>query len=550
MTFIHHIHKFHPFHHAVSSASLPERFTFPFKYVPHPLCEEAVEELQAYLKEQKQWEEELGGGKMFGVLVVQTADGEVGYLAAFSGMLAGSNLHDYFVPPIYDLQHPGGFFIAEECAISEINNRIKLMERDPVYQQYRQHVENETRKSELIIDQAKEALRQAKEARGRRRLEFPSEEELDKMARESQFQKAEFKRLRQYWFDQLGRLREGLRHYERGIEELKAERKERSAALQQRLFGEFRLLNARGEEKNLCDIFEDAAHRLPPAGAGECAAPRLLQYAYKNKLKPIAMAEFWWGASPAAEIRRQGEFYPACKGKCEPILNFMLQGLKVEDNPLYANRYEDIELEIVYEDEWLVVVDKPAGMLSVPGNSGQKSVYDWFRQHYPDASGPMMVHRLDMDTSGLLMIAKNEVVYRRLQAQFKNRQVKKRYVALLAGRVEADAGVIELPICPDPIERPWQIVSDEFGKPAITRYRVLQRRGKHTWVAFYPITGRTHQLRVHAAHPRGLGAPIVGDCLYGRKASRLFLFADCLELKHPMSGKTLRVEKKNPFFRP
>lgn len=547
MTFIHYIPKFHPFNHAVSSASLPERFTFPFQYVPHPLCKEAAEELQAYLKEQKQWERELGEGKMFGVLVVQTANGEVGYLAAFSGMLAGSNLHDYFVPPVYDLQHPGGFFVAEECAISDINNRIKLMEQSPIYQQYRQHLENKTHKSELILDRAKETLKQAKEARALRRLQSPTEEELDEMVKESQFQKAEFKRLKQYWYEQLGRLRDGLRAYERGMEELKSERKERSAALQQRLFGEFRILNARGEEKNLCDIFEETAHKVPPAGAGECAAPRLLQYAYKNKLKPVAMAEFWWGASPATEIRRQGEFYPACKGKCEPILNFMLQGLKVEDNPLYANRYEDIDLEIVYEDKWLVVVNKPAGMLSVPGNTGQKSVYDWFRQHYPDASGPMMVHRLDMDTSGLLMIAKNKIVHQRLQAQFKNRQVKKRYVALLAGRVETDEGIIDLPLCPDPVNRPRQLVSAEFGKPAITRYRVLQRMGKRTLVAFYPLTGRTHQLRVHAAHPRGLNTPILGDSLYGNKASRLYLFAEYLELKHPISGKQLCLEKKSPF---
>ena len=289
-------------------------------------------------------------------------------------------------------------------------------------------------------------------------------------------------------------------------------------------------------------------HKTPPAGAGECAAPKLLQQAYLHGWKPIAMAEFWWGNSPKAEIRHHGYYYPACKGKCEPILQHMLQGLEVEENPMLQLPEQGYgKLKIVYEDEWLLVVNKPSGMLSVPGKGEKESVYSLARQLYPEADGPMIVHRLDMATSGLLIVAKNKKVHQHLQAQFKNHSIRKKYIALLDGIIPQDEGTIELPICPDPLDRPRQVVDMEYGKPAITHYQVLERRDKCTRIAFHPHTGRTHQLRVHAAHPSGLHCPIIGDELYGRKDKRLYLHAESIEFTHPADGRIIRITEKADF---
>ncbi len=337
--------------------------------------------------------------------------------------------------------------------------------------------------------------------------------------------------------------------WERRISALKSERKPRSAALQQKLFEQFGMLNYRGEVKNLCEIFGQTVHKTPPAGAGECAAPKLLQQAYLHGWKPIAMAEFWWGDSPKTEIRHHGHYYPACKGKCEPILQHMLQGLQVEENPMLKRmQVPSKNLEIVYEDPWLSVINKPAGMLSVPGKEDAVSVYSLMREQYPEADSPLTVHRLDMATSGLMLIAKTKRVHQNLQAQFKNRLVRKRYVALLEGIVPKDKGTVDLPLCLNPLDRPRQMVHTEHGKPAITDYQVLERLdGKRTRIVFYPRTGRTHQLRIHAAHPLGLHCPIIGDELYGEKADRLYLHAEYLEFTHPITGETVRISKEAEF---
>ena len=333
------------------------------------------------------------------------------------------------------------------------------------------------------------------------------------------------------------------------IESLKEERKQRSIALQQWIFRQFRLLNARGEEQDIYQIFEETAHRNPPAGTGECAAPKLLQHAYSNGLKPIAMAEFWWGESPKGEIRRHGYYYPACRHKCEPILNFMLQGLDVDPNPLLTSITDATQLETVYEDEYLLVVNKPAGMLSVPGKTGQASVLSILQERYPDATGPILVHRLDMDTSGLLLAAKDKDTHAELQKQFEGRSVKKRYIALLDGIPQDKElkGFIRLPLRPDFDNRPLQIVCFEYGKPAVTRYEILDTSEARTRIAYYPETGRTHQLRVHSAHPDGMNCPIVGDPLYGQPSDRLYLHAERLEFRHPYTGQHLRVHKE-PMF--
>ncbi|QIU94912.1 RluA family pseudouridine synthase [Bacteroides faecium] len=557
----------HFFKKSVSHIALPEKFTYPFHYTPHPLCVLAAEEVKEYIASRKEWQEELALGKMFGVLVVlQKTEGatdkvkeegtdeesRIGYLAAFSGNLAGKNLHSYFVPPVYDLLQPQGFFKIEEEQISAINIRINELENSASYLESKEKWEIETGQAQAELNQAKAELKAAKESREIRRQspDGISEEEQAALIRESQYQKAEYKRKEKSWKKRLEEREAEVHRFKDEIERLKAERKERSAALQQKLFGEFRMLNAVGEVKDLCTIFEQTVQKVPPGGAGECALPKLLQYAYLHQLKPLAMAEFWWGDSPKNEIRHHGYYYPSCKGKCEPILQHMLQGLEVDENPLLDNVHKDTRLEIVFEDEWLLVINKPAGMLSVPGKAeDMDSVYHRLKEKYPDATGPMIVHRLDMATSGLLLVAKTKEAHRHLQAQFENRSIKKRYIALLDGVIaEAEkAGRISLPLCLNPLDRPRQMVSEEHGKEAVTEYQIIAKSEKYTRIAFYPLTGRTHQLRIHAAHPKGLNRPILGDELYGKKADRLYLHAEYIEFRHPVYGDIICIQKAPDF---
>ena len=608
----------HFFKKPVSHLALPEKFTYPFHYTPHPLCVLAAEEVKEYIASRKEWQEELASGKMFGVLIVQTDNGitnneenQIGYLAAFSGNLAGKNLHPYFVPPVYDLLQPEGFFKIEEEQISAINIRIRELENSGSYLDSKEKWKIETEQAKAVLNQAKAELKMAKEAREIRRQSSPelSGEEQASLIRESQYQKAEYKRLEKKWKKRLEELETEVRHFDIEIERLKTERKERSAALQRKLFEQFRMLNAQGEVKDLYTIFEQTVQKVPPAGAGECALPKLLQYAYLHQLKPLAMAEFWWGDSPKNEIRHHGYYYPSCKGKCEPILQHMLQGLEVDENPLLNPIHEEEELEIVFEDEWLLVINKPAGMLSVPGKAEDRdSVYHRLKKKYPEATGPMIVHRLDMATSGLLLVAKTKEVHRDLQAQFANRSNKKRYVAVLDGVIikteketkpiaekailiaketvstkktakaerTGNTGRIELPLCLNPLDRPRQMVSSEHGKEAITEYQIISESEritsesentfnesnridesersinesrKYTRIVFYPLTGRTHQLRVHAAHPEGLGCPILGDELYGKKADRLYLHAEYIEFRHPIYGNILCIQKEADFHK-
>lgn len=539
----------HRFTTSISDIPLPERFTYPFCYTPHPLCVMAAEEVQHYLSKQSEWQEELSQGKMFGVLIVQTEDGSIGYLTAFSGILAGKNIHPYFVPPVYDLLQPQGFFKIEEENISAINHRIRRLEEDKKYIDLLSDLTQTIQSAQDALSIAKIQLKEAKDKREllRKTGQLNAKEEAE-LIRESQFQKAEYKRLERSWKDKIASLQVEAGNWEKQIQELKAERKVRSSALQQQLFEQFRMLNYRGEVKTLRDIFEQTVHKTPPAGAGECAAPKLLQQAYLHHWKPIAMAEFWWGNSPRNEVRHHGYYYPACKGKCEPILRHMLQGLEVEANPTQQEAERGNEkLNIVYEDQWLLIINKPAGMLSVPGKERQTSIYDLARKAYPEAEGPMIVHRLDMATSGLLIIAKDKKTHQHLQAQFKNRSIRKKYIALLDGIVPEDEGTIELSLCPNPLDRPRQMVDTQYGKPAITYYQVLERTDKYTRIALYPHTGRTHQLRVHAAHPSGLHCPIIGDELYGKKDKRLYLHAESIEFTHPVNGQSMCITEKADF---
>ncbi len=537
----------HRFSHKITGIPLPVAFTFPFHYTPHKLTILAADEVQAYLRSRTDWEEELHAGKMFGVLVVRTSNGQIGYLAAFSGNLAGSNLHDFFVPPIYDLLQPDGFFRIEEANISAINMQIKKMEESMEYQSARTTLAETTSMAEQQLSKAKHALKEAKAEREKKRVQEVDETELKRMERESQFQKAEYKRMERRMKDEINVYTEKLQTIEKTIDQLKQERRKRSARLQQQLFEQFHILNAKGEIKDLCEIFKDTPQKTPPAGAGECALPKLLQFAYLHRLEPLAMGEFWWGMSPKDEIRHEGHFYPSCKSKCEPILKHMLIGLKVEKNPLAENIHKDTPLEIIYEDEWIVVINKPAGMLSVPGKDNLDSVSQRLHRLYPHATGPLIVHRLDMATSGLMLAAKDKNIHQQLQALFETRKIKKRYTAILEGNVPDNEGKITLPLCPDINDRPRQRVDYEYGKPAVTLYKVLEKTPDETLVSFYPQTGRTHQLRVHAAHNQGLNCPIKGDELYGKKSDRLYLHATELSFIHPVTGKKMHIIKESGF---
>ena len=324
--------------------------------------------------------------------------------------------------------------------------------------------------------------------------------------------------------------------------------KKMSQDLQLWLFHQYRMLNAKGEEKDLVDIWQDyhssprirRKFPLPPGGTGDCCAPKLLQYAYQHHLNPVCMAEFWWGPSPKTEIRHHGQFYPACSGKCKPVLTWMLQGLDIDPNPEEVG-FPHLVPEVVYEDDAIAVINKPAGLLSIPGRTEEYSVATWAQQRWPES---LPVHRLDMGTSGILLVAKNQEVYQTLQKQFTDHTVKKKYLAVVEGVPAKEHGIIDLPLLSDPLNRPRQVVDFEHGKRAITEYRVLS---PPNLLALWPHTGRTHQLRMHCAHEQGLGCPIKGDELYGTKSDRLYLQAQGISFVHPVTGKRMHFELPQIF---
>ena len=564
--------------------SLPDTFTNPFSYSPHPLCVEAMEQVCKYISSNRKIASLglLREGKMFGVLVAESPAGELGYLAAYSGVL--DYLEDgcnFFVPPVYDLTSSESFFPAEEAEITDLNDYIRDLYHDSFAQGVLERMEEIRSCYKAEIGRLQEIYEEGKKRRDALRASGVEGDELAALLRESQFQKGEIKRAVKRMNEELEPYVQENAAYERALEKAKKERKEKSVALQRKIFDHFSFLNARGEERSLLNIFGGV---VPPAGAGECAAPRLLQYAFLNGYHPIAMGEFWYGGDKLG--RREGEFYPSCKGKCGPILGHMLQGLKVDPVAFHSSYGcdplpDDSSLNIIYEDEYLLAVDKPAGILSVPGKDpsercvlqlldGMKRlpgdstatggdsdapVNDFHARSFGAAPGSdfWVVHRLDMHTSGVLLLAKNEEVYKLLQRQFLSRDVEKCYVAVLDGVVGTEgsgsgvvwkgvgAGEISLPLMADYENRPLQCVDFERGKPAFTRFETVRVAGGKTFVKFWPVTGRTHQLRVHAAHPLGLNTPIEGDLLYGKLSGRLMLHAHTVKFVHPVTGAAMEL---------
>jgi tRNA pseudouridine32 synthase/23S rRNA pseudouridine746 synthase len=531
---------FQTFKTNITTIPLPEKFTFPFYYEPHPLSVIAAKALQNYLETQNDFQHNFGLndiqqglviGKMFGVLVVQNQKNELGFLWAFSGKLAESNQHPFFVPTVFDMLEENSYFKKEETILNQYNKKIEKLENDENHLAAVKHLEKIKQQAAVEIKDQKEQIKSNKKLRAEKRITFQIDS-LNQLNKESQDEGILLKKMTQYWRHHIQAATELVDIFTQQINQLKEERKQKSSTLQQQLFAEYVFLNQYQELKSLEEIFKGN----PPAGAGECAAPKLLHFAFKHELKPIAMAEFWWGQSPKGEMRKHQQFYPACTGKCEPILKHMLQGIPMEENPFAINPAEGKELAIVFEDDYLLLVNKPAEFLSVPGKQITDSVQTRIKTLYPNA---MIVHRLDMSTSGLLIFGKTPDIYKKLQAQFIKRNVKKRYVAQLDGVLSEDSGSINLPLRGDLHNRPNQIVCFEQGKPAQTHWEVIERKDNKTLVYFYPITGRTHQLRVHAAHSLGLNTPIVGDDLYGTKAERLYLHAESIAFQHPISKEII-----------
>lgn len=547
---------------SIKDIALPERFTFPFLYEPHPLTVIAANELQHYLEHEANLDHNFGLtenqpglviGKMFGVLVVEDIDGRVGYLSAFSGKLAGSNDHPAFVPPVFDMLLENSFFLKEQYILNSINDKVKEIESDHKYLRLKEELERLTAESAKHINALKKRIKDNKDDRKKLREEqkqILNEKHFAHLERylikHSLNDKHQFRVLSDHWKTVLDTLSLAKADYDVLTEALKKERKEKSAALQHQLFEQYAFLNKNGKTKSLHAIFSETAFGKPPAAAGECATPKLLQYAFLNGYKPLAMAEFWWGMPPKSEIRRHKQFYPACTGKCKPILEHMLEGIPLDENLLLKNPGAHKKLETIYEDDSFVVVNKPADLLSVPGIAIQDSVYTRLKAVFGGIE-PLIIHRLDMATSGLLVVAKTREAHKNIQRQFIKRTVTKRYTALLSKVLSVQGGEVTLPLRGDPDNRPRQLVCFEFGKKAVTKWQAVQYTENTTKVHFWPHTGRTHQLRMHAAHELGLNAPIVGDDLYGTSAERLYLHAAYLEFLHPVSNKPVKFEIKEDF---
>ena len=544
----------HPLHTDIVP---PSQLNNPFNYEPHPLCLLAAEEVKKYVRAHEDLLADAEKGEMFGVLIVKPTlnpsrrEGDlitsnsnhgslpsgglgVGFLAAYAGLLAGRNDWDWFVPPIYDAQQPDGHFKQTEAKISALNKEIEALQaplNPPEGGKVPSNLSSESESSPLRGDRG-------------------------------------------------------------GLLSLKHQRKQMSNDLLLWLFEQYNLINYKGEVRNVVDIWRDYHNSpkllrkfpLPPGGTGECCAPKLFQYAFQHGLKPLAIAEFWWGESPKREIRHHFQFYPACNGKCKPILSWQLAhplpSRREGGSPPQPSRREGagVYIQTLFVDDQIAVVVKPEGLLSVPGNTGEISLYDIMRQRFPNATGPMMVHRLDQATSGIIVVAKTEYAYKQLQRQFEQREVKKRYVAMIQPTLnpsrregentsEADKnslnregrcgslppprgsqrGVISLPLAPDYLDRPRQVVDYEEGKPAVTDYEFIGQEGPYYRVLLTPHTGRTHQLRVHCAHKDGLGMPIVGDDLYGFHSDRLYLHAEYLSFTHPLTGEIMEFQKAPDF---
>ena len=536
----------------------PQEFTDPFRYMPHPLVKVAAEKTIKKIDEDHMLADAFAEGKMLGVLVCKVSDRSkraehlpssllcellrsetagIVYIAGFSGNVGGRSIIEGFVPPIYDLTDPNGYFKKEEARISGINRKIDEINCSEGFTHLKtQLAEYEAARDKETAEWA-EKMQQSKQERAERRAASNDATELAAITKESQFEKAEFRRMKIGWAEKIALIQNQLDETRKEITELKRIRAEMSDRLQDWIFRQYIVHNAAGEEISIADLFASQG-LVPPGGTGECAAPKLLEYAYGHGLKPLAMGEFWYGKSPDTAVRTHGHFYPSCTSKCGPLLGFMTKGLNIQKEVQSAV----LSPAIIHEDEHLIVVEKPSSMPSVPGLDGRLSLQEWLSSRYGEIHA---VHRLDMDTSGVMIFAKTQNAAVDLRHQFEEHTVRKTYLARLSAcqnpLSEGDKGIIELPLSADYDERPRQKVDSKQGKPATTEYEITSvNEDGTTDIIFHPITGRTHQLRVHSAHALGLGCPIVGDMLYGGDTGkRLHLHAYEIKFRHPSDGKSV-----------
>ncbi|MGM0579521.1 MAG: pseudouridine synthase [Bacteroidota bacterium] len=534
----------------ISKIPLPEKFTFPFSYEPHPLTKFAAQELQVSLRTANIKNEI--SGKMYGVLVAQNKDGQFGYLASFSGQDYEGEPPVNFVPPIYNRLEIEGFYKRGEEDLDKTNKKIKALEENQQFKKLMNELKEQSKQSNLELKSEQEkkqkakALRKEKREEGMVNLSPEAFDKLDdKLRKESINEDYNYKKLNKAWKKKIASIQSKVAVYESQIQHLKKERKQKSTQLQKQIFDQYQFLNVKGKRKGLEEIFEPIGY--PPSGAGDCALPKLLQYAFTHQYKPIAMGEFWWGKAPKSELRKEGRFYPACSGKCKPILGHMLKGLKLEEDPLLQYTAEDKVIETLYEDEQLAVIVKPTGLLSIPSKEIKDSVLTRMQKKYPKATGPLLAHRLDKLTSGIMLISKDLESHKYLQQQFMDKTIRKRYCAVLEGKLKDSGGEVNLPLAVDEDNRPMQKVDFESGRKALTQWKLIKQNDERSMVTFIPVTGRTHQLRVHAAHPEGLDSPIVGDTLYGNKAERLMLHAEYIQFKHPKNQEMMEFENSAPF---
>lgn len=534
---------------SATTISLPEQFTDPFRYFPHPLVRQAAGLLMQEIEGRSDMKAWFSEGKMMGILLVSLpGSDDIGYLAAFSGNAGGKSIIDGFVPPIFDLLDPSGYFKMHEAEISALNKQISSLEDIGHLSGLKLLLaEAEAERNEEISRQ-KAVMAMSKKERDEIRMEVSDPSRLEELIRESQFEKAELRRLKTSWEDKIRAIRNEIDALTSEISELKSIRARMSDDLQTWIFGQYIVHNALGEEKSIHDIFAGEG-LIPPGGTGECAAPKLLEYAYRNGLRPLAMGEFWYGKSPETAVRTHGHFYPSCTSKCGPLLKFMMKGLTSGSRTTC-----DDNIRIIFEDASIIAVDKPSGMPSVPGLDGRTSVQE---KLVPSHGDIYPVHRLDMDTSGILIFARTQEAAVGLQRQFEAHSVIKTYHARLSASEEGmrfkpgDHGTICLPLCPDHDERPRQKADKTQGKPSETSYEVISVNDDSTIdIVFHPLTGRTHQLRVHSAHTLGLGHPIKGDMLYGGSpADRLNLHASSIIFLHPADGSTVHLKSDFNMFK-
>lgn len=544
----------HAFTRDISRIKAPERFTFPYYYTPHKLAEFAMSELQ--IKLTRLGVDDASKGNMYGVLVVADSNGELGYLAAHAGKITltqeqNDGLSLAFVPSVFDFAGFTDASLSLNKQIEEVSENLRKLRADILTSDLSNALHRLELESKASLTKVQESMAASKIRRQQIRQQVEQSGDVEKIAsviaelgKESSQEKRALKSLKQEIKQSKAALEQGILSEQQSLERLIEQEQTLHAELELIRLEHFQFLNASLEKASLKTLLN--GHSALP-NTGECCAPKLLNHAFKNGLKPLALAEFWWGSLPKAEVRQHGNLYPVCQSKCFEILEHMLQGMLLEDNPLIVTPSLDKELDIVYQDEVMVVVNKPEEFLSVPGKFIEDSVYTRIKAQYPNATGPLIVHRLDMSTSGLLVLTLTAETNKHVQQQFINRTVEKRYTALLDGLITHESGTIKLPLSGDITDRPRQLVCEKNGRKAETKWEVVEQNNGKTKVHLYPKTGRTHQLRVHCAHPLGLGVPITGDDLYGYKLNRLHLHAGYLKLAHPVSGKVMEFEVPEEF---